>query len=157
MNNIWKYSLVLAFSIILDQLVKGTAQSLIPSEGGVVDLFGPLSFVRIRNENLIFGLPLPLITSYANALAIISSSSLILWSLKRVVINRNVNPLKGWAYTLFLTGLFTSWMDRATQGFTLDYLGIEILGSLIPFSIGDLYFLIGMVLIASLEVKGRIS
>jgi lipoprotein signal peptidase len=158
MNNIWKYSLVLAFSIIADQLVKGTAQSLISAEGGVVPLFSFLSFVRLRNENLIFGLKMPFLESYANGLAILTCSLLIFWCLKKIVINRNKSPLKGWAYTMLLTGLFTSWLDRISQGFTLDYLQVNFGSSLaLPFSVGDIFFLCGVLSVMTLELKSRFN
>ena len=155
MNNIWKYSLVLAFSIILDQLIKGTAQSLIPTEGGTVPLFGILSFVRLRNPDLIFGISLPVLGTYSNGIALSVCSALIFLTLKKIVFYRNRNPLKGWAYTLLVTGLFTSWLDRATQGFTLDYLSVGLGNTSLPFSVGDLFFLVGAILVLILELKGK--
>ena len=158
MNNIWKYSLVLAFSIIIDQLVKGTAQSLIVNEGGVVSLLGPLNFVRIRNEELIFGLSLPFFNTYANTFAIVICTFLIFLCLRKIVHFRNRSPITGWAYTLLLTGLFTSWLDRVSQGFTLGYLGLS-LGetTLVPFSIGDIYFFLGIISVVIFELRGRLS
>lgn len=153
MNNIWKYSLVLAFSIIVDQLIKGTAQSLIVNDGGVVHLFGPLSFVRIRNLFFIFGFNISFLSEYINAISLTVCTGLIFWTLKKIVINRNINPLKGWAYTLFLIGLFSSWLDRVTQGFTLSYLKVDFGFLMVPFSVGDIFFFCGIIAILFMEIR----
>ncbi|MCF8058022.1 MAG: signal peptidase II [Bacteriovoracaceae bacterium] len=155
MNNIWKYSLILAFSIILDQLIKGTSQSLILEDGGISNLIGPLSFVRFKNAYLIFGFNISTIKSYQNSIAILFSSGIIVYSLKEAIKNRNISPITGWSYTLMIAGFFTSWLDRISQGFTLDYLGLNFGSTLVTFSLGDILSVCGFFLLGILKIKKR--
>lgn len=147
MNNIWKYSLVLAFSIIIDQLIKGTAQSLVPSEGGTSAIFEFLYFCRIRNSELVFGINIPLISSIQNTLAILFDfviSGLCLWYTVKF---RNKFPIMGWGLSILLAGTFTSLMDRWTQGFTLDYFLIKLGEINFSLSLGDIQVAIGLMII----------
>lgn len=144
MNNIWKYSLVLAFSIICDQLIKGSIQSLLEYEGATKPLFGSLlTVVRERNYHFLFGISFGETAKIANILSITLNSTLMMVCLYRTVIFRNNNPLLGWGYTLAFSGLFTSWMDRLSQGFTLNYFSFFGVST----SLGDLLYLMGLGLI----------
>jgi lipoprotein signal peptidase len=156
MNNIWKYSLVLAFSIILDQLIKGTSQSLILEDGGVSPLIGDLFFTRFKNNDFVFGLSIPLLKNYQNTISMFFSLGIIFYSLKAVVKNRNKKPLKGWAYTLIISGFFTSWLDRVSQGFTLDYLGLQFNDTIFAFSLGDIMTVLGILMITFIETRERL-
>lgn len=149
MNNIWKYSLVLAFSIICDQLIKGSIQSLLEYEGATKPLFKSLVLI-IRERNYFFpmGFSLGASEKIANTIAILADSLLMFGCLYRIVIFRNKDPFMGWGYTLIFSGLFTSWMDRFSQGFTLNYL--SFLG--ISTSFGDLLFLFGLIIVLVKEV-----
>ena len=86
MNNIWKYSLVLAFSIIIDQLVKGTAQTLIAEPNSSLDLYGILSFVRTENHGLLFGFKLSFLENYQNLICHLIDLGIIFWILKKIVL-----------------------------------------------------------------------
>lgn len=149
MNNIWKYSLVLAFSIIVDQLVKGTAQTLIAEPNSSLDLYGLISFVRTENHGLIFGLELPFLKTYQNLICHLLDLGIIFYILKKIIFYRNRSPLLGWSYTFWLVGVFTSWLDRVTLGYTLDYLKLKSWA----FSMGDLYTIIGLLMIGLLELR----
>lgn len=145
MNNIWKYSLVLAFSIILDQLLKGTAQSLIPMPGEVYEVYSSFFFVREVNPYFPFGIKI--ISQYANTICWITHVGLIFYSLKKIIYFRNRNPIKGWGVTFLLMSFFTSWLDRYSQGSTLDYLAIGSRNTHFSFSYGDISFFIGLVIL----------
>lgn len=149
MNNIWKYSLVLAFSIIIDQLVKGTAQTLIVEPNSSLDLYGILSFVRTENHGLLFGFKLPFFETYQNLICHILDLGIIFWILKKIVFYRNRSPILGWSYTFWLVGIFTSWLDRVTLGYTLDYLKLKSWA----FSMGDLYTILGLAMIVFWEIR----
>lgn len=149
MNNIWKYSLVLAFSIICDQLIKGSIQSLLEYEGATKPLFDSLVLI-IRERNYFFpmGFSFGASEKVVNTIAIIIDTLLMFGCLYRIVIFRNKDPFMGWGYTLVFSGLFTSWMDRFSQGFTLNYFSIGGLST----SLGDLLFLSGLVIVITKEL-----
>ncbi len=151
MNNIWKYSLVLAFSIILDQLLKGTSQSLIAAPGEFHEVYSYVFLVRETNPFWPFGIDI--FPSYANTICWIFHIFLIFYSLKKIVYFRNRDPLKGWAITFLLMGFFTSWLDRFSQGRTLDYIAIGKSEPFLSFSIGDLSFIIGFFLLGFTFLK----
>ncbi len=148
MNNIWKYSLVLAFSIIADQLIKGTAQSLLLEQNSTAAFLGPLSFARLLNPNLIFGIKISALGDYQNLICHLIDLLLIFWILKKIVYYRNRGPIIGWGYTLWLMGVFTSWLDRVSHGYTLDYLSL----GKFSFSLGDIYTVLGLVIIFWFEL-----
>jgi lipoprotein signal peptidase len=147
MNNIWKYSLVLAFSIIADQLIKGTAQSLLLEQNSTAVIWGSLSFARLLNPYLIFGINIPQLGEYQNLICHLIDLLLIIWILKKIIYFRNRGPVIGWGYTLWLMGIFTSWLDRVSHGYTLDYLSLQGMS----FSLGDLYSIVGLSIICWFE------
>lgn len=140
MNNIWKYSLVLSFTIIIDQLIKGTAQSLIANLGDFSLLAKNIYLTRIGNPSFIFGLDVGLGALWSNRIALYLDLILSFISIWWIVKWRNRAPVKGWFLTLILTALLSSWLDRSMHGYTLDYLAITQNFSL---SIADIYLLIG--------------
>ncbi|MCR9203628.1 MAG: signal peptidase II [Halobacteriovoraceae bacterium] len=152
MNNIWKYSLVLAFSIICDQLTKGSIQSLLEYEGATYSLIDPiLSVIRERNYGFLMGITFGLSPKLTNGLCAGLNSFLMMVCLYRIVVFRNTHPILGWGYTLLFSGLFTSWLDRLSQGFTLNYFLIG--KGPISTSLGDLLFLSGLIIIALKEFQ----
>lgn len=156
MNNVWKYSLVLAFSIILDQLIKGSIQSLLEYEGAVKELISSFFYViRERNYAFFGGITIAPLKTYINSIAILFDSVLMFTNIYRLVWFRNRLPLLGWGHTLILAGLFTSWLDRYSQGFTLNYLMFDLRIIKVTTSLGDFLFLAGLFLTIPLEVKWR--
>lgn len=151
MNNIWKYSLVLAFSIIIDQLIKGTAQSLLLEPTSIMPIVSLFNFVRAENHGVIFGIEPSFMRNYQNTICHLLDLALMVWVLKKIIYFRNKSPLLGWGYNLWLVGLFTSWLDRVTLGYTLDYLSIG--KRLIVFSLGDLFTALGVLMVITLEYK----
>ncbi len=147
MNNIWKYSLVLAFSIILDQLLKGTAQSLISMEGGFHPISDTFLFVRESNAGLIFGLHPFFDLKTLNTFSWIVTLVFIIHFLRRIVFYRNRSPIRGWGYTLLLMGFFSSWLDRYSQGSTLDYLGLKLGEYTLTFSVSDISSALGALIL----------
>ncbi len=140
MNNIWKYSLVLSFTIIIDQLIKGTAQSLIPALGGFSVLVSELYLTRLGNSNFILGIDIGISSVWMNQIALYFDLILSFVCIWWIVKWRNRFPVKGWFLTLILTALFSSWLDRSMHGHTLDYLAIT---KKFSFSLADIYLFIG--------------
>lgn len=154
MNNIWKYSLVLSFTIIIDQLIKGTAQSLIPNLGGFSLLASEVYLTRLGNANFIFGFDIGLGATWTNRIALYFDFIMSFVSIWWIVKWRNKAPLKGWFLSLILTALFSSWLDRTMHGYTLDYLAIT---KKFSFSIADIYLFIGSIGLGSLLFKDKRS
>ncbi|MAF77756.1 MAG: hypothetical protein CME60_06305 [Halobacteriovoraceae bacterium] len=152
MNNIWKYSLVLSFTVIADQLIKGTAQSLIPTLGGFSVLFSEVYLTRLANPFFIFGIDLGLSSSWSNEISEYLNLLLCFPAIWWIVKWRNRAPHKGWCLTLILTALFSSWLDRNLHGHTLDYLSIT---KNFSFSIADLYLFIGLMGLTFFTLKER--
>lgn len=152
MNNIWKYSLVLSFTVIIDQLIKGTAQSLIPALGGFSVIASDFYLTRVGNINLIFGIDIGLGPLWTNKVAQYFDLVLCLISIWWIVKWRNRAPAKGWFLTLTLTALFSSWLDRTMHGHTLDYLSVA---KKVSFSIADGYLFVGCIGLSVLLLKDK--
>ena len=147
MQNIWKYSLLLAFSIIIDQLLKGSAQSFVEIPEAKEVFFHPLYILRERNFFFMFGIDLGLTPLWSNRLCLFFNYALLGTLFWWTVIWRNRRPIAGWSLSLMACGIFSSTMDRYSHDFTLDYLGLHLSQDLmLPFSLGDLLFLSGSIL-----------
>jgi len=152
MQNIWKYSLVLSFTIIIDQLIKGTAQSLIPSLGGFSLIFPSFYLTRLANPYFIFGIDIGIGPKWSNGIALYLDLILSCVSIWWIVKWRNRATAKGWFLTLILTALFSSWLDRSMHGHTLDFLSI---GKVYNFSVADLYYIVGVIGLTILTLKEK--
>ena len=156
MNNIWKFSLVLAFSIMGDQLIKGTIQSFIQNNSDHYIIFDQIFYlVRERNYKQILGLSFFDKVLLDNYLAVVIDSILILGSLYMIIINRNKNLFLGWSYTLILSGLLTSWIDRITQGFTLNYFLFKAFDTKVTTAFGDIFFMLGILLVIFEKIRRK--
>jgi lipoprotein signal peptidase len=158
MQNVWKYSLLLAFSIIIDQLFKGSAQSLVEIPSASEVLFEPLYLIRSRNYLFFLHFDFGLSPNWSNRISLIFNVAALLgcfwWTIKW----RNVRPDAGWSLSLIACGLFSSTMDRYSHGFTLDYLGLKLSdSSWVNFSLGDLEFLLGLVMGIFLLYRRRVK
>ncbi len=154
MNNIWKYSLVLSFTIIIDQLIKGTAQSLISTLGGFSLIASPFYLTRMTNPNFIFGLDIGIGPIWSNKISLYADLLLSCYSIWWIVKWRNKAPVKGWFLTFILTALFSSWLDRSMHGHTLDYLSLY---QKISFSIADIYLFVGLLGLSYLLIKKKVK
>lgn len=147
MQNIWKYSLLLAFSIIIDQLFKGSAQSLVDMPNSFEVLFEPFYLIRSRNFYFIFNIDLGLSKLWSNRLSLILILTLLGFAFWWTVKWRNTRPLAGWSLSLVACGLFSAFMDRYSHGYTLDYLSLRFSESdWINFSLGDIELTLGFLL-----------
>lgn len=156
MQNIWKYSLLLAFSIIIDQLFKGSAQSLVDVPNSHELIFSPLFLVRARSFFFAFNLDLGLSALWSNRISLVVIVSLLVLSLWWTVKWRNSRPLAGWSLSLISCGLFSSFMDRYSHGYTLDYLALRFSEKTwLNFSLGDIELTLGMILGLLLVWKRR--
>ena len=149
MNNIWKYSLILCFTVIVDQLIKGTAQTVVPNLGDYSELASGVFLTRLGNSNFIFGIDFGL-NSWTNTIAQYFDLILCFVCIWWIVLWRNIAPHKGWCLTLILTAIFSSWLDRSLYGYTLDYIS---LGKSFSSSIADLYLFFGCLGFAVYQVK----
>jgi|GEM_PF-2148478 len=155
MNNIWKYSLLLAFGVIIDQLAKGSAQSLISVPGGEDYIGLGFSFTRVTNSGLIFGLTVPSLGSYLNSLSVACSSLVIIILIRQIILWRNMRPHFGWALSLILLGVFSSWLDRISHAKTLDYLSLKAGSLFLSFSLADLSLCLGIAYFIFLVLKEK--
>jgi lipoprotein signal peptidase len=112
MTNIWRFSLVLAFSIILDQVLKGIAQGFL-DHGTTVELlprllFGSFSVAKVSNG--------------VNSLLIFFTVIVSFLLLRSIVLNRNMSFMAGMARTFILSYLCSNFLDRMGNEYIVNYL-----------------------------------
>ncbi len=139
MNNIWRYSLIFAFTVIIDQLIKGTTQGFLGSENSLV-VFDFLVIQEIKTNKI--GLWLNRFLYYSSAVSLI-------YMIKSTIVNRNKSFSKGLFRTFIMIGLFTTFLDLSSLGYFVDY----IYFFKVPLSIGKLLFVIGLVSISIINFK----
>lgn len=124
--------------VIVDQLLKGTAQTLSSHE--TFSLFGGVSLAQVMNAHIIGGIDLGL-GHWDNRIALFFDWLLSLLCLWGMILWRNIFPLRGLFLTFILVALFSSCIDRFFYGYTLDYF---LLGQTYAFSIADLSLSFGL-------------
>jgi len=154
MKNVWRFSLFLAFSSIIDQLVKGSIQSILDYEGMVKPVAGTWLLVARHGKSFFnFSFYPSLIGGNFNGISIFVLTLLCCFCLYRGIKFRNKGSILGWSYTFLLSGAFSSWLDRVSQGFVLKYIRLEVLGFSIATSIGEALFWGGLFMVSFLELK----
>jgi hypothetical protein len=139
MTNIWRYSLIFAFTIILDQLIKGTIQGFLGSQE-VVEVFSGLIIQEIKT---------PPSELWLNRCLYLSSLLGLVYMIRNTILYRNKNFLLGLFRTFIMIGLFTTFLDFSTTGYFVDY--IYLLG--VPLSFGKILFVVGLMFLLISKLK----
>lgn len=130
MNNIWKYTLVFCFTVITDQLIKGSIQGFVEN-GNTIQILPMVFFMESKFLSL--KLPWSKVLAYTALLTNI-------YVIKNIIIFRNKSFYLGLMRTFLMIGLFTVFLDQISLGYIVNYINI---GGYINLSIGKSFLVIG--------------
>ncbi len=131
MNNIWRYSLIFAFTVIIDQLTKASVQGFLGSQT-VVEVFSGLVIQEIKTQK---------IEMWLNRSLYSLSFLALIYMIRNTIIYRNKSFYLGLLRTFIMIGLFTTFLDLSSLGYFVDY--IYVVG--FPLSLGKLFFIFGFI------------
>jgi len=135
-NNIWKFSLVFSFTIIVDQLIKASIQGFVESQSQ----FEIIPYVYFTESRFLkVAMPWSKVLAYTSLLTMFYVS-------KNVVIYRNKSFFLGLMRTFLMVGLFTVFLDQISLGYIVNY--INLFG-VINLSIGKVYLIVGSIALFS--------
>lgn len=139
MNQIWRYSLLGAFLVIADQLIKGTVQTLFVGESPVQD---SLVYLDYEVKKALFWGLFPVQNNFAFSILSIWLPLLALFFLlKEMWIFRHKDPLMGWGMALLFTGVLSNLLDRLTLERVVYYLNFN---NFLILNIADICIFIGV-------------
>lgn len=143
MTNIWRYSLIFAFTVIIDQLIKGTTQGFLGSQESLV-LFDYLIIKEVKTSQ---------ISLWTNRFLYCSSVLFLIYMMKNTIVYRNKSFINGLFRTFIMIGLFTTFLDLSSMGYFVDYIYLFK----IPLSLGKILFIIGAISLLFINLKGKSS
>tara|TARA_R110002072_G_scaffold288917_1_gene455370 strand:- start:42543 stop:43043 length:501 start_codon:yes stop_codon:yes gene_type:complete len=152
MKQIWKCSLIIAFLVMGDQLLKGTVQSFY-QVNNYEEVTSYLWVGHTQNYGFLFGTGVNWPSFVRWPLLYILPVLLQFYFLKLIIIYRFANFRRLLAYTLITTGLFGNFLDRIIYGHVVDFISIGPRGSLSPsFNTSDIFIVIGAIIYLYLRV-----
>ena len=114
MNNIWKFSLIFAFTVIFDQMLKGTVQGFMESDGSYKIFEGVYLKAIIGTQ----------IENYLLLVCQLICLAVLIYLIRNIILYRNKSLLKGMLRTFSMIGVFTLLLDLLFTGYFVDYISI---------------------------------
>ena len=124
MKNIWKGTLIIAFTLLLDQLSKGVVQKmLLPGEEQV---FIPkfMSIIYIQDSATTLGFLSHWDMKLRNMFLILFSLLIVMWAIRRLIMLRG-DFFRVLPYILVVAGLFGNLMDRLLYGYVVSFIKVS--------------------------------
>jgi len=127
--------------VVIDQLVKLWAVSNLRGQGRMVVIPGFLGLRYAENTGISFGLlgDLPVVMNVVTAVTGLLMAAALVW----LLLGR-LPGMQMWAAALVLGGGLGNFIDRAVQGFVVDYLEFLFMRFAI-FNLADVFITCGMV------------
>lgn len=122
MARIWKYTLIISFIILADQLTKGIVQSKMSFGESIPVIDGFFSFTYVKNPGAAFGLGADAESWVRKLLFLFLPVIACMWLATLIWKTRNKQLLLGLAYSLILAGAIGNLIDRFSYGYVVDFL-----------------------------------
>lgn len=122
MNRIWKYSLLIATIILVDQITKGVIQSSFYLSESVKVIPGFFDFTYVRNPGAAFGMGANASDFVRKLFFLVLPVIACIWLCWLIWQQRNKSVLLGTAYSLILAGAVGNLIDRFSLGYVVDFL-----------------------------------
>lgn len=144
MKQIWKCSLIIAFLVMGDQLLKGTLQSFY-QVNNFEEIFSGLWFGYAKNHGYLFGLGETWPEWLKWPLTYLLPIVIFLYFSYQVILYRFARFSRLLSYSFILTGVLGNYLDRLMYGHVVDFIAIGSKTSMTPsFNTADLFIIFGI-------------
>jgi signal peptidase II len=122
MSRFWKLSVMMAVIVIIDQLLKGTVQSVLYIGESKVIIANFLKYSYVRNTGLMFGFFSNLVGVWKEIVMIYFPIAFCLLLFSLIILSIRKSLILPLSYSLILSGAFSNLLDRLTLGYVVDYI-----------------------------------